>query len=113
MHKITKKEFVVCKDYKDTVVELVKGDVVLLQTAQFIHECDETYKEYLDLCHLEESMTVEVVVFSREDYLQMVTGNGSWNPKFSSPLDIRELPALFHYAKILPRNFTIEVEDLS
>ena len=111
MRKVTKKQFVVCKEYKDNVVDVVKGDVVLLQTAEFITDSDPTYTEYLDLCNLESSMTLEVVIFSYEDYRKMVQGSNNWNPKFYHPIDIRELPALFHYAKIQPRNITIEFDD--
>ena len=110
MRKVTRKEFVVCKDVNGD--KLSKGDLVFIHPVEFFDTKDDcSYRDHIvEGLSLDPAMVVDVMILTKEEYSNMLHDR-EWEIKYYAPIDLRMLPELFNEFKIQPRNITMEFDD--
>ena len=110
MRKVTRKEFVVCKDYTDEYCTINKGDIVLIYPVEFYDSCNKSFRDFVLGCDMDPGMTVDVIFITQENFRKMLVED-TWEEEYSTLVDIHDLPCMFNDLKIQPRNITVEFDD--
>lgn len=106
----TFKEFVVGMDTCIDDVQLNCGDIVLIVPIEFFDDAEPEYREVLEESDVDVGSTVDLNVFTPEDYEKMHT-SGDFHIKYSTPVNVFDLAHLFYELAIGVKDVTTQTDD--
>lgn len=111
MRKVTRKEFVVGKHYKDEFVELHKGDVIQILPIEFFDKTDATYRDMLIDSDMDPEIHVDVSFYTIEEFKKIFSTHGQFKEIYSTAVCVYDLPEMFSDLRVKTKDIIVEILD--